>query len=110
MYGQVGLLQEAKAQNPHDYRYLWVYATAKEELASMLERLPNVDLFFGTHNIHRLPELLSRARTTSERVVEIWDDAGEPVEGLPALRQSSFKAWVTIMHGCNNFCSYCIVP
>lgn len=111
VYGQVGLLQEAKAQNPRMIIGICgCMPQQKEELASMLERLPHVDLFFGTHNIHRLPELLSRARTTSERVVEIWDDAGEPVEGLPALRQSSFKAWVTIMHGCNNFCSYCIVP
>ena len=82
----------------------------KEELPVMLERLPHVDLFFGTHNIHRLPELLHRICTTGEQVVEILDDAGEANEGLPALRDNDFKAFVTIMHGCNNFCSYCIVP
>ena len=111
IYGQVGLLQTAKAHKPElIIGICGCMPQQKEELAQMVKRLPHVDLFFGTHNIHRLPELLHRIETTGERIVEVWDESGEPMEGLPALRQNPFKAWVTIMHGCNNFCSYCIVP
>lgn len=111
VYGQVGQLQELKAKRPGlIIGICGCMPQQKEELPVMLERLPHVDLFFGTHNIHRLPELLHRVCTTGERVVEILDDSDEPIEGLPALRSNDFKAFVTIMHGCNNFCSYCIVP
>ena len=111
VYGQVELLREAKADNPElIIGICGCMPQQKEELTEMLERLTHVDLIFGTHNIHRLPELLHRIKTTGERVVEILDESGEPVEGLPAHRESDFKAWVTVMHGCNNFCSYCIVP
>ncbi len=111
VYGQVGQLQELKAKKPGlIIGICGCMPQQEEELPVMLERLPHVDLFFGTHNIHRLPELLHRINATGERVVEILDDGGEPVEGLPALRDNDFKAFVTIMHGCNNFCSYCIVP
>ena len=111
VYGQVGQLQELKAKKPElIIGICGCMPQQQEELPILLERLPHVDLFFGTHNIHRLPELLHRIYATGERVVEILDDGGEPVEGLPALRNNDFKAFVTIMHGCNNFCSYCIVP
>ncbi|MGI6567240.1 MAG: tRNA (N6-isopentenyl adenosine(37)-C2)-methylthiotransferase MiaB [Firmicutes bacterium] len=111
VYGQVGMLQELKAKKPGlIIGICGCMPQQREELPVLLERLPHVDLFFGTHNIYRLPELLHRICATGERVVEILDEGGEPVEGLPAMRSSSFKAFVTIMHGCNNFCSYCIVP
>ncbi|NLJ24757.1 MAG: tRNA (N6-isopentenyl adenosine(37)-C2)-methylthiotransferase MiaB [Firmicutes bacterium] len=111
VYGQVEMLRGAKADNPElIIGICGCMPQQKEELTEMLERLTHVDLIFGTHNIHRLPELLHRIKTTGERVVEILDESGEPVEGLPAHRESDFKAWVTVMHGCNNFCSYCIVP
>lgn len=111
VYGQVGLLKATKDQNPDlIIGICGCMPQQKEELNQMVERLPHVDLFFGTHNLHRLPELLHRVEATGERVVEVWDEGDEPIEGLPALRQNDSKAWVTIMHGCNNFCSYCIVP
>ncbi|NMB11423.1 MAG: tRNA (N6-isopentenyl adenosine(37)-C2)-methylthiotransferase MiaB [Firmicutes bacterium] len=111
VYGQVGQLKEVKAGKPGMVIGICgCMPQQKEELTQMLERLPHVDLFFGTHNIHRLPGLLHKIYATGERIVEIWDEGGEPTEGLPALRESRFKAWVTIMYGCNNFCSYCIVP
>ena len=111
VYGQVGQLKEVKASKPGMIIGICgCMPQQREELTQLLERLPHVDLFFGTHNIYRLPELLHRIYATGERIVEIWDETGEPVEGLPALRDSNFKAWVTVMHGCNNFCSYCIVP
>ncbi|MEA4882257.1 MAG: tRNA (N6-isopentenyl adenosine(37)-C2)-methylthiotransferase MiaB [Clostridia bacterium] len=75
----------------------------------ILEKMPWVDLVFGTHNIHRLPELLQRV-AAGERVIEVWDDPGEIAEGLPALRAFGHKAFVNITYGCDNFCTYCIVP
>ena len=70
---------------------------------------PFVDLIFGTHAVPRLPELLYRLYTTERRVIDI---AGEPsiAEGLPVRRESGFKAWLPVMYGCDNFCSYCVVP
>nr|MBP7111278.1 tRNA (N6-isopentenyl adenosine(37)-C2)-methylthiotransferase MiaB [Bacillota bacterium] len=78
----------------------------KEELAG---RLSWIDLAFGTHNIHRLPELLSRL-DDGQRVIEIWDSAQEVVEDLPVLRKDPLKSFVNITYGCDNFCAYCIVP
>ena len=71
---------------------------------------PFVDLVFGTHVIHRLPELLYRTLCGRNRVFELPDEAGSITEGLPVVRDSSFKAFLPVMYGCNNFCSYCIVP
>ena len=68
-----------------------------------------MDLVFGTHNLHRLPALLAQLETTKSRIFEIWQE-GERVEDLPVRRESPWKAWVNIIYGCNNFCSYCIVP
>ncbi|NLK07860.1 MAG: tRNA (N6-isopentenyl adenosine(37)-C2)-methylthiotransferase MiaB, partial [Firmicutes bacterium] len=111
VYGQVGLLKALKDEKPElVIGICGCMPQQREELNVMIQRLPHVDLFFGTHNIHRLPELLHKVEVTGEQVVEVWDENDEPLEGLPALRQSSLKAWITIMHGCNNFCTYCIVP
>lgn len=74
------------------------------------ESFPYVDLVFGTHNLHRLPEMLAQLHDTSSRIIEVLDCEGEIHEGLPVKRDESFRAWVTIMYGCNNYCSYCIVP
>lgn len=70
----------------------------------------NVKIVFGTHNIHTFPELLHRYLTRRKRVFEIWDKERGIVEDLPATRADRHKAWVNIVYGCNNFCSYCIVP
>lgn len=73
-------------------------------------RFPEVDLIIGTYNLHRLPELLLAVQESRERIVEVWDQAGEIVENLPIRRASKIRAWVNITYGCNNFCTYCIVP
>ena len=96
------------------YTHLDVYK--RQEQAHAAERIkktfPFVNLVFGTNAIHRLPELLSAVLTDRRRVfVRGAPEATEPVaEGLPIRRDGKYKAWLTVMYGCNNFCSYCVVP
>jgi len=71
---------------------------------------PFIDLLFGPHAVHRLPELLYRMYTTGRRVTDTADEPGSIAEGLPLRRGSAFKAWLPVMYGCDNFCSYCVVP
>lgn len=70
----------------------------------------HVNLVFGTHALYRFPELLHRVMVGKKRVFELVDSEGRIFEDMPVYRENSVKAWVSIMHGCNNFCSYCIVP
>ena len=115
VYGHIGafrLLKEAKPELV--IGICGCMPQQRDELESILDKLPHVDLIFGTHNIHRLPELLERAQS-GERVVEVWDEAeaapGEDSrDGLPVVRRHNVKAFVNVIYGCTNFCSYCIVP
>ena len=77
---------------------------------AMKRNYPFIDLVYGTHNLYRLPEYLHRVLRDRAPVVEVVQTDGEIVEGLPEARQSRFSAFVNIMYGCNNFCTYCIVP
>jgi tRNA-2-methylthio-N6-dimethylallyladenosine synthase len=70
----------------------------------------HVDLVFGTHNLYKFPELLYDVIQKNQPIIDIWDIDGVITEGLPIQRKDSLKAWVSIMFGCNNFCSYCVVP
>ena len=76
----------------------------------MKQRYPFIDLVYGTHNLYRLPEYVYRVLTEKRPVVEVLDIDGEVVEGMPERRRNRFNAFVNIMYGCNNFCTYCIVP
>lgn len=110
VYGHIGAFKALKEQNPNlIIGICGCMPQQAAERANILDKLPHVDLVFGTHNIHRLPELLERAQT-GERVVEVWEDSQEIIEDLPVIRQNSLKAFVNVIYGCNNFCSYCIVP
>jgi len=110
VYGQIGSFKALKEKKPHlIIGICGCMPQQKQELQDILTKLPHVDLIFGTHNIHRLPELLERAQC-GERVVEVWDDSEEIVERLPVERANQLKAFVNIIYGCNNYCSYCIVP
>ncbi|MGE4507489.1 MAG: tRNA (N6-isopentenyl adenosine(37)-C2)-methylthiotransferase MiaB, partial [Eubacteriaceae bacterium] len=81
-----------------------------EIVASIKSKYPQVDLIFGTHNIHRLPEFLNNFSLNGNRMIEVWEDSDTIIEDLPVQHKYPFKAFVTIMNGCNNFCTYCIVP
>ena len=76
----------------------------------ILKKVHYVDLVFGTHNIYKLPEYLETVILSKERVIEVFSEEGSIVENLPRIRDNSKKAWVNIMYGCDEFCTYCIVP
>jgi len=111
VYGQIGMLAALKERNPElIIGICGCMVQQKPEVERIRESLEHVDLVFGTHNIHRLPELLHRVKATGERVIEVWHEEGDIVEGLPVHREGNLKAYVTIIYGCNEFCTYCIVP
>lgn len=83
----------------------------EEDIVSLLlTKYPQVNLIFGTHNIHNLPYLLDQVMHHQEKVVEVYSQEGEVIENLPVKRFGKHKAWVNIMYGCDKFCTYCIVP
>ncbi len=76
----------------------------------ILRQYPFIDIAFGTHNVHELPTMLEQLLTSGRRAVRLASEENTIAEGLPVKRQSGYKAFITIMYGCNNYCSYCIVP
>lgn len=111
VYGNAGALKPIKKQNPDMIIALCGCMTQQESVAERLKRsFPFVDIVFGTHVSYKFPEFVYRVLCTGKRVIDITDSEGNIVEGLPVKRDGTFKAWVPIMYGCNNFCSYCIVP
>jgi tRNA-2-methylthio-N6-dimethylallyladenosine synthase len=83
---------------------------AQDAGRNLLKRAPYVDVVFGTHNLHRLPELVLKARMAKEPVVEVFQELPEDLPELPVIRQSNLSAWVSIIYGCDYNCTYCIVP
>ncbi len=111
VYGNVGALASLKREKPDLIIGVCGCMMQQDGMADdMAKRFPFVDLIFGTHNLYRFPELLLDATKSSFTVVEILDEDGNIVEGIPIAREKGISAWVTIMYGCNNYCSYCIVP
>jgi tRNA-2-methylthio-N6-dimethylallyladenosine synthase len=109
--GRIGRLGRLKEKRPDMMIAICGCMVQQEEAAKYIkENFPFVDLIFGTHNLAAFPELLQRAAESKETVIDLWSEAGEVVEGLPVRRRDQVKAWVNINYGCNNFCSYCIVP
>lgn len=111
VYGHLGTLKPLKARRPGMMIAVCGCMMQQEEVVRhILEKYGHVDLVFGTHNLHKFPELLYRAVTGGGPVADISSGDGYIAEGLPIRREHGVKAWLTIMYGCNNFCSYCIVP
>lgn len=111
VYGHLGMLKSYKKKNPHMMIALCGCMMQEELVVEKLkEQYRFVDIIFGTHNIYKLAELIQTRLESDRMVVDLWKDAKEIVEDLPSVRKYSFKAGVNIMFGCNNFCSYCIVP
>ena len=109
--GNVIWLKELKKDKPDLLICVGGCMTQEKGMAEAMKRnYPFIDLVYGTHNLYRLPEYLHRVLRDRAPVVEVVETDGEIVEGLPEARQSRFSAFVNIMYGCNNFCTYCIVP
>lgn len=111
IYGNVGAIKKLKKQNPDLIIALCGCMMQQERVVEKIKKsYPFVDLVFGTHVIHKLPELMYRVLCTGKRVYECPESDGVIAENLPVHRDGVIKGWLPIMYGCNNFCSYCIVP
>lgn len=111
VYGRLGRLYSYKKKNPHMMISLCGCMMQEPDVIRTLqEKHRYVDLVFGTHNIFKLAELMYRAMQEDSMVVDVWEGTDQIVEDLPAERTHAFKSGLNIMFGCNNFCSYCIVP
>ncbi|MBP5281764.1 MAG: tRNA (N6-isopentenyl adenosine(37)-C2)-methylthiotransferase MiaB [Lachnospiraceae bacterium] len=111
VYGRLGVLNGFKKKNPAMKIALCGCMTQEEKTITKLkESYPFVDLVFGTHNLYRFAELLYRTYQQKGMLVDVWKETDRLVEDLPVERKYPFKSGINIMFGCNNFCSYCIVP
>lgn len=111
VYGRLGYLHSLKKKHPHLVIALCGCMMQEKEVVEKIKKSYRfVDLIFGTHNIYELAELLYKTLTQKKMVIDVWEGTEKIVEKLPAKRKYSFKSGVNIMFGCNNFCSYCIVP
>lgn len=111
VYGRLGALHSMKKKNPYKKIALCGCMMQEESVISYIrEKYGFVDLIFGTHNIFKFAELICDMFSSDEMVVDIWKDTDKIVEELPTKRKFSYKSGINIMFGCNNFCTYCIVP
>ncbi len=111
VYGRIGYLGRLKKQNPGKRIVLCgCMMQEPEEVEKLKKSYPFVDIIFGTHNIFKLAELLFEREVSDGLVIDVWDKPKAIVEDLPRKNRYGFKAGINIMYGCNNFCSYCIVP
>lgn len=111
VYGRLGYLSNYKKKNPHMMIALCGCMMQEPTVVEKIRKSYRfVNLIFGTHNIYKFAELLCRSFESNSMIVDIWKDTDKIVEDLPVKRKFSFKSGVNIMFGCNNFCSYCIVP
>ena len=111
VFGNLGALSHYKRRHPRQKIFLCGCMAGQEKVVERIKRsYPYVDGVFSTHHLWRFPELLHRVLTTGKRTYFTQDEPGSIAEGLPQVRDNTLKAWVSIMYGCNNFCTYCIVP
>jgi len=111
VYGNIGMLREQKLKNPNLLIGVCGCMMQQNGVAEgIAKKFPFVDLVFGTHNLYEFPKLLLEALDTAHAIVEISEHNDQKENIAPIKRNSGISAWVTIMYGCDNFCSYCIVP
>ena len=111
VFGNLGILTHTKKENPQQVIALCGCMAQEERVSSRVrESYRHVDLVFGPHALWKFPELLWQVYETKKRVFSVADEHGRLAEGIPVVREDGVKAWVSVMYGCNNFCSYCIVP
>ena len=111
VFGNLGALTHTKRRHPAQKIFLCGCMAGEEKVtARVKESYPYVDGVFSTHHLWQFPEILYNVLTKEKRQFYVADEAGSIAEGIPQVRDSKLKAWVSIMYGCNNFCTYCIVP
>ncbi|MDO5336951.1 MAG: tRNA (N6-isopentenyl adenosine(37)-C2)-methylthiotransferase MiaB [Eubacteriales bacterium] len=111
VYGRLGSLVSKKKKNPHMLIGLCGCMMQEPHVVEKIKKsYSHTSLIFGTYNLYKFPELLYTAMNSDRMIIDIWKNTDQIVEDLPAERKYSFKSGVNIMFGCNNFCSYCIVP
>ena len=111
VFGYLGRMKHLKEERPNIILGLCGCMAQEESVVDEIKRKnKHVDFVFGTHNIHRLPELLEKAIEDRELQIEVFSKEGDLIENIPVKRDSKYKAWVNIMYGCDKFCTYCIVP
>lgn len=110
-FGTLGQLKKVKEDNPLKTIAVCGCMMQQPHIVEKLKsKYPWIDIIFGTHNLQEFPRLLSNSLNDRNKTIDVWLENGDIVEGLPAKRKYDFKSFVNIMYGCNNFCSYCIVP
>ena len=111
VFGNLGALTHTKRRHPEQKIFLCGCMAGETKVSERIKKsYPFVDGVFSTHHLWQFPEILYRVLTGKKRQFYVEDEAGSIAEGIPQVRDSSLKAWVSIMYGCNNFCTYCIVP
>ncbi|OIJ17909.1 tRNA (N6-isopentenyl adenosine(37)-C2)-methylthiotransferase MiaB [Anaerobacillus alkalidiazotrophicus] len=111
VFGEIGNLKPLKREKPELIIGVCGCMSQEENVVNkILSKHQQVDLIFGTHNIHRLPHLIKDAIFNKEMVIEVWSKEGDIIENMPRARRGQLQGWVNIMYGCDKFCTYCIVP
>ncbi|WP_123053814.1 tRNA (N6-isopentenyl adenosine(37)-C2)-methylthiotransferase MiaB [Clostridium sp. JN-1] len=111
VYGNLGALKSLKKRKPELVIAVCGCMMQQKEMAQkVVKKFPFVDIVFGTHNTYKFPEYLNTVKQNGTSVIAIQDKEDGIIEGIPIDRESKIKAFVTIMYGCNNFCTYCVVP
>ena len=111
VFGNLGALTHTKRRHPNQKIFLCGCMAGQASVSERIRKsYPHVDGVFSTHHLWQFPELLEQVLTTGKRQFYVADEAGSIAEGIPQVRDGKLKAWVSIMYGCNNFCTYCIVP
>ena len=111
VFGNLGALTHTKRRHPAQKIFLCGCMAGQDHVVERIKKsFPHVNGVFSTHHLWQFSEILYRVLTTGKRTYFVEDEAGSIVEGLPQKRDNTLKSWVSIMYGCNNFCTYCIVP
>ena len=111
VFGNLGALTHTKRRHPRQKIFLCGCMAGEPSVCERIKKsFPHVSGVFSTHHLWEFPSLLWQVLTTKKRAFSVEDEAGSIAEGLPVVRSNSLKSWVSIMYGCNNFCTYCIVP
>lgn len=111
VFGEIGRLKKYKQTNPHLIIGICGCMPQEEKVTSKIrDDFSHVDIAFGTHNLPNLGEYIYQATTNMTRMIEVFSEEGDIIENIPTYRDHNRKAWVNIMYGCDEFCTYCIVP